>query len=636
MNVPSLCNLFGKRCLALLWGAFFVLASAGPAQAQLTAGSGSVEFVAAVKSGTLSFLKPQTVFSAVSSDGKERVDAIMAGADVIVIRDVHPCLRLSARFQDIVRPGVPHRIAIRWRGVSASAAIDGGKEEALEPSRIDQLPIFARSAPSAGSQGVEVLGLVFDKLPALAESPPDRQFVAQAKCFNPSAAIKSSVVDTYRGVELRGFETPEQLAQARKWIGAMTPEMAAAVKSISIAAEGSETWRGLSLPGARAMLLRPESVGEPSVVFHEGAHLLDGAHGWRDSRDWGIRFMGRAQGSRSFSPGVVGHMDASAPGEQLADFVGRAREESLGQARTRICAHDSDCAEKLRFLVARGYLSEADAQALVSQKTALTTLPIAAVSRQQPKHAPPSANPYYKTETIVVPPGVSSIDIVLDARHFRPIDIYRDGGLTVSPTWRGCKAEDVMNRLTRKRPAAIIAEPPLKGTRYYGYFDFGTKKVRRHYFALDELADGSIEMLFDMNANGRLDDDGTARPSMGKFKAAEKGYATLIEFPWSTVMDNPPWEGYFKLWFVSNPFEWAISGFTKSSRTQLIGAISLSGQTYDLIIADSAESDNDGDLSNDGLCIRKAAQKAICYKDAEARSGILIDGKRYNFNVRYR
>jgi hypothetical protein len=301
----------------------------------------------------------------------------------------------------------------------------------------------------------------------------------------------------------------------------------------------------------------------------------------------------------------------------------------------------------MNFLAARGYISQADAGMLASQKSTLAARPAAeakcagsatmdaSVQRSLPQV--PSENPYSKTDAIVPPAGASTIDVVIDPRFFRPIDIYRDGGLVVNPTWRGCKAEDVMNRLSRRRPSAIVSEPPLKGvSRSYGYFDFGTRKSKRHYFALDEMADGKIEMLIDMNGNGRLDDDGPPRPSMGKFKDGGKGYAALIEFPWADVMDNPPWTGNFKLWFMSNPFEWAIAGFSKSSRTQLIGSLDLAGQKYDVIVADGAQSDNDGDLSNDGICLRKSGQKASCYQDVEARKGVLIDGRRYAFNVRYR
>ena len=98
---------------------------------------------------------------------------------------------------------------------------------------------------------------------------------------------------------------------------------------------------------------------------------------------------------------------------------------------------------------------------------------------------------------------------------------------------------------------------------------------------------------------------------LGEGTQASEEMDKLIEFPWSALMDNASFEGYFKLWFMSNAFEWAISGFYRSSRTQLLGAIKLNGQTYDLIVADTAISDNDGDLTNDGICLRRPAQKAL-------------------------
>jgi len=637
-------NLRYARSITLLIGsASYLLAPLTMAQALFSSGSGSIEFVATVKPNSISFLKPQTVLKGATNDRKEHFEAKVAGADLIVIRDAQPCLRLSARVQNAFKTGSPQKISIRWKGASAAVSVGGRAEEPLDPSLADTFSPFAPSKLIIGSQDIEARGLALNQMPPLSESTSDRRFVEEMKCFDPASATKGRVQESYRGVDLRGFSDSAQLEQARKWIAAMTPALRSVVKSVSASNEGSQTWRGLAIPGQPgAMLLRPETLSNPHVFFHEGAHLLDGSHGWRDSTDWGTRFMGLPPGTRSFSSGAVGHLDGSAPGEQLAEFVGRSSEERLGFARTNICANESACADKMNFLADRGYISQADAKTLSLQQSILASrLPAPAASKDwsaaRPAHQPPSENPYLKTDAIVAPARSSSIDVVIDPRFLRPIDIYRDGGLVVNPTWRGCKAEDVMNRLSRRRPSAIVSEPALKGvSRSYGYFDFGTRKTRRHYFALDEMADGSIEMLFDMNGNGRLDDDGPARPSMGNFTDGGKGYAALLEIPWVEVMDNPPWSGYFKLWFMSNPFEWTIAGFSKSSHTQLIGSLVLSGQKYDIIVADSAQSDNDGDLSNDGICIRKIGQKATCYQDSEARKGVLIDGKQYAFNVRYR
>lgn len=606
------------------------------AQAPAATGAGSVEFVAAVKIPEVSFLNAQTLLSGSSSDGKERLEVKLSGRDLIVLRDVQPCLRLSGRFAGVLPPGAPHRISVRWNKSSAAVSLDGRKEEALEPTRVDRFPTFAVARWEAQSREVEVRDLAVDKLPVLPELQSDQRFVARMTCFDPGSTIKEAVVETYRGVDIRGASDPALRATLKQWIAAMTPAMGDAVKTVALTRDGSETWRGLALVDSRAILLRPESLRNPAVFFHEGAHLLDGAHRWRDSLEWGERFMGLPAGTRSFSPGALGHMDAGAPAEQLAEFVAQARAETLGFAQARLCTGDLRCGEKLQLLAGRGYVSEIDAKRLADRQTTLAAAAGSASngrSKAAPVHNPPQPNPKYKTDLIVPAADATRIDIVLDAKHFRPIDIYYDGGTTVPPTWRGCKAEDVMNRLSKKRPAAIVSEPQLKGvSRVYGYFDLGTVKAKRHWFALDEFADGKIEMLLDMHANGRLD-EAPPLPNMGQFKDGGKGYATLIEFPWTAVMDNPPWSGYFKLWFMSNPFEWAIAGFSKSSHTQLIGAIQLAGERYDLVVADSAYSDNDGDLTNDGICLRKPGQRPTCHKDAEARAGIEIAGRRYAFNI---
>jgi hypothetical protein len=599
----------------------------------LTSGHGSVEFTAAFRPGaTVAFPNRQIIYSGVTPDGAERIEIQVAGNDLLAVREMKPCLRQSARMQDAFSSGAPHRVALRWNRASAKLSLDG-REEPLAFSVADRLPPFAPGRIASGSPSVDVRDLATQTSTSLPESPADRRFLDQAKCFDPmDVSASGPVTEVHHGIALRNFkDAPAALEAVRRWIDASTPEMLSTVSTIALTDSGTQTWRGLSIPHLKTIYLRPGIATESRVYFHEIGHLLDGKHGWRDSHDWGVRFMRLPQSTPNFAPGVLGHMDQTSPGEQLVEAVGLAKTEALGLSHGHLCVREENCADKMKFLADRGYLTAAEANTVATQ-TAPVVAPKVVRASEVPQHRIPTANPTYKTETIVPPAGSSRIDIVLDPQWFQPIDIYRNGGTTVPPTWRGCKLEDTMNRLVRNKPSAISFEPPLKGgIRKYGYFDFGTTKNKRHYLAMDEMPDGSITMHFDMKGNGRLDDTLT---KMGKFHEGEKGYATLIEFPWSDVDDRARFGGVVKLWFFSNASEWAISGFSKSNRTQLLGNILLNGQTYDLIVADTAATDNEGDFTNDGLCLRKPGQKEICWKDSEARTGVVVDGKRYAFNVK--
>jgi hypothetical protein len=611
-----------------------LIAGLSQAQMSLTSGQGSVEFSASLRVGTsVVFPNRQIILSGVTSDGAERIEIQLAGNDLLAVREMKPCLRQSARMQDAFRSGSPHRIALRWNRASARLTVDG-REEPLAFSIADRLPQFAPGRITSGSQSVEVRDLATQASSSLPESPADRRSLDQAKCFDPmNVSASGPVTAVHRGIELRNFKDAEAALEAvRRWIDASSPEMLSTVSTIALTESGTQTWRGLSIPHLKTIYLRPGIATESRIYFHELAHLLDSKHGWRDSHDWGVRFMRLPESTPNFAPGVLGHMDQTSPGEQLVEAVGLAKTEALGLSPGHLCVREENCADKMKFLADRGYLTPAEANLVATQKAPVVTPKVVRAS-EVPQHRIPTANPTYKTETIVPSQGTSRIDIVLDPQWFQPIDIYRNGGTTVPPTWRGCKLEDTMNRLVRNKPSAINFEPPLKGgLRKYGYFDFGTTKNKRHYLAMDEMPDGSITMHFDMKGNGRLDDTLT---KMGKFNDGEKGYATLVEFPWSAVEERAGFEGVVKLWFFSNASEWAISGFSKSNHTQLLGHIQLNGQTYDLIVADTATTDNDGDFTNDGLCLRKAGQKETCWKDNDARAGIEVDGRRYAFNVRY-
>lgn len=621
------------RQLAMAIG-MLLIAGTSQAEMSLTSGQGSLEFTAAFRAGaTVAFPNRQIIFSGVTSDGAERVEIQVAGNDLLAVREMKPCLRQSVRLQDAFRSGVPHRIALRWNRASARLSLDG-HDEPLAFSVADRLAQFAPGRISSGSPSVDVRHLSTLASTSMPESPADRRFLDQTKCFDPMDVSSSGpVTEVHRGIELRNFKVaPAALEAVRRWIDASTPEMLSTLSTIALTDSGTQTWRGLSILHRKTIYLRPGIATESRIYFHEIGHLLDGKHGWRDSHDWGVRFMRLPESTSNFAPGVLGHMDQTSPGEQLVEAVGLAKTEALGLSPAHMCAREENCADKMKFLADRNYLTAAEADLIATQKAPVVTPKVARAS-EVPQHRIPTSNPTYKTETIVPAPGTSRIDITLDPQWFQPIDIYRNGGTTVPPTWRGCKLEDTMNRLVLNKPSAISFEPPQKsGIRKYGYFDFGTTKNKRHYLAMDEMPDGSIVTHFDMKGNGRLEDTLT---KMGKFHDGEKAYATLIEFPWSAVDERARFEGVVKLWFFSNATEWAISGFSKSNHTQLLGHIQLNGKVYDLIVADTATTDNEGDFTNDGLCLRKSGEKETCWKDGEARAGINVDGKRYTFNVRF-
>lgn len=228
------------------------------------------------------------------------------------------------------------------------------------------------------------------------------------------------------------------------------------------------------------------------------------------------------------------------------------------------------------------------------------------------------------------------VDIVLDAKGFTPIDIYKDGGEVVPATWRGCKASDIMNKLKKAKPKLIVSEPHYQGAQQlYGYLMLGNTLSQRFSFALDVRAPDDMLMYFDFNRNGRLDDDGPPLKNEGHFNPGENGFATLLEIPWSDLAAAAPFEGKFKVWFILNSFQWANTGFTHASHTQLKGRIELGGLSYPIVISDQAANDNDADLTNDGLTLKLPGGKTRYISDKEAKAGAVIDGRRYIFRIRY-
>ena len=234
--------------------------------------------------------------------------------------------------------------------------------------------------------------------------------------------------------------------------------------------------------------------------------------------------------------------------------------------------------------------------------------------------------------------AAETVALVLDGKSFEPISPYHYSGLLVPYTWRGCKVTDIMAKLKKKKPETITKEPQYQGKeRLYGSLVLGTRKNNRFYFAMDISAPDSMLMYFDFNNNGDLSDDGAPLKNSGTRKKGEAGFAAMLEVPWEQLVDNSPYHDKYLVWFFINGVQWANSGFSHSSRTQLLGKITLAGEPYRVILADRAESDNNADLTSNGLHLRYGKEKIeVRYiSPKEAREGALIAGKLYRFDIRY-
>lgn len=91
------------------------------------------------------------------------------------------------------------------------------------------------------------------------------------------------------------------------------------------------------------------------------------------------------------------------------------------------------------------------------------------------------------------------------------------------------------------------------------------------------------------------------------------------------------------MWFILNPSQWSVAGFSHYSRTQLRGKVNLGGRTCKAIVADRAETDNNADLTHNGFYLRCGhfPKDDRYISPAEAEEGVVIDGRRYKFRIFY-
>ncbi|MBF0545915.1 MAG: hypothetical protein HQM08_15845 [Candidatus Riflebacteria bacterium] len=229
-------------------------------------------------------------------------------------------------------------------------------------------------------------------------------------------------------------------------------------------------------------------------------------------------------------------------------------------------------------------------------------------------------------------PG-QAIEVVLDNKNFVPASKSSD---LVNFTWRGCTAADIMSRLKKEKPDSITKVPNFEGKmQLYGYMNLGNKENNCFNFVMDVLPSDQMKMYFDFNQNGNLDDDGPPLKNMGKFKDAGPSYATQLQIPWDSLIVNSPYHEKFKIWFMINPHQYSLAGFSHYCQTQLVGTVTIGGAPVKAVIADRAENDNNADFTDDGINLFLGDKKPRYISDKEARDGVEINGAVYKFHFSY-
>jgi len=213
-----------------------------------------------------------------------------------------------------------------------------------------------------------------------------------------------------------------------------------------------------------------------------------------------------------------------------------------------------------------------------------------------------------------------AVDILLDNKNFKPIDIYRNGGEAMPVTWRGCKVEDIMSRLKKRKPAAIKSEPAYHGTgQLYGSMMLGDRRNKRHWFVLDIKAPDDMVMYFDFDGSGRLDQH-PALVNKGSFKKGRTASPPSSRCPGtSSSRTRLSWP----LPDLVHPQLLPVGqrGLLALQPHRAQGHGGPRRRAYTAVIVDSADNDNDGVMTNDGLWLKRGQGGGPLHHGRGGRAG---------------
>ncbi len=322
------------------------------------AGAGMIQFSVRPLKGDLSSLGPVILMQASSSDSREFYEIQIIRGDVLVLRDFAPCVRWANRTAyDLKQDGV-YTFTLSWNGPSTKFAINGQEIKGhnfLVNSSYGQHPPFLRFSGEDDFQTSEVTVSSGTDIGVAGE---DQERAGSLQCPHLGKLLEEGPQEQYKGVLLSGFPGQEGLDKVKGYIDMLPDVVASGIKRIIFVGDGQKMngVQGLTISQDTFFL---KNGYQPSTFFHEAAHTLDFKNNWGLSAAWGERFMREELRQRPAMRSVLGHLDATSPSEQLAQFAGIAYEfyvqnKTLAELSASFGPQTRD---QLEFLLDHGFLT---------------------------------------------------------------------------------------------------------------------------------------------------------------------------------------------------------------------------------------------------------------------------------------
>jgi hypothetical protein len=214
----------------------------------------------------------------VSRDSAESFEIQIIQDQLIVHRRFGHCVLTAFVYSGPLKPGDWHSMKLIWNGESSRFYIDQKEVKKLGLYSSGDLPKMLPGIRLGMEDNFRIEQFQASAFGNIPVDPADQAFVKNVVCTDLKQLIRERPQEEYRGIALRHF--PDQLSRdkIKSYIGLLPEGFAGAIKHIVFVEDtrflkGGEG--GFADPDSGSLVLKGSLYDDPTVFFHEAAHLYD-------------------------------------------------------------------------------------------------------------------------------------------------------------------------------------------------------------------------------------------------------------------------------------------------------------------------------------------------------------------------
>jgi|GEM_PF-2155588 len=214
----------------------------------------------------------------VSSDRSENYSIEIIQDQLIARRFFGRCLLTAFKSPYNFKTGDWHDLKLTWNKASTKFYIDGREVEKKGPLSTDDIYKMVPGIRLGRENNFQIDNLETSDSSAIPAVPADLEFAKNVVCPNISELINERTQEEYRGIALKHFPDPESREIIKSYLALLPENFAKAIRHVIYVEEERFSKRGSggeADPESRSLILNGKYFSDPTVFFHEAAHLYD-------------------------------------------------------------------------------------------------------------------------------------------------------------------------------------------------------------------------------------------------------------------------------------------------------------------------------------------------------------------------